>query len=38
VDHVLAQARAFLDALAAKKKPTVATVGRLAKVHLKSFA
>ena len=38
VDHVLAQARAFLDALAAKKKPTVATVGRLAQVHLKSFA
>ena len=38
VDHVLAQARAFLDALAAKKKPTAATVGRLAKVHLKSFA
>jgi hypothetical protein len=38
VDHVLAQARAFLDAVAAKKKPTVATVGRLAKVYLKSFA
>lgn len=37
-DHALTQARGFLDAIASKKRPTVSTVSRLAKIHLRSFA